>query len=115
MKEDHRSERLVMMAIANGGCKCDCYGGGLEKLYARFGARVVGKTPFNREYAPADWLALPDGDPRKKEYPVVAMIFPRSVKESVRLWKTRGPIDLDSVRQFDSYDELINYRDDLLK
>lgn len=115
VRRDCRSERLVMMAIANGGCKCDCYGGGLEKLYARFGARVVGKTPFNREYAPADWLALPDGDPRKKEYPVVAMIFPRSVKESVRLWKTRGPIHLDRVRQFDSYDELINYRDSLLK
>lgn len=114
VRGDYRSERLVMMAIANGGCKCDCYGGGLEKLYARFGARVVAKTPFNRDYAPADWRALPDGDPRKKAYDVVAMIFPKKVQDAIALWKERPMVNLGEVRLFREYNDMIAYRDSLL-
>ena len=111
---DHRSEKLIFMAIENGGVKCDCYGGGLQNLYARFGAKAVGKTPFNREYAPDDWKALPDGDERKQEYPVVAMIFPKKVTDGVKLWKDENPIKVDKLRNFDDYDELLRYRDSLL-
>lgn len=111
---DNRSEKLIMMAIENGGCKCDCYGGGLQNIYARFGAEAVGRTPFNREYAPDAWKLLPDGDPRKKEYDVVAMIFPKSVKESVDLWKSLDTIKLSEVKLFGDYDEMIKFRDSLL-
>ena len=30
----------------NGGCKCECYGSGLENIYRKFGAEAVGRTPF---------------------------------------------------------------------
>lgn len=111
---DNRSEKLIMMAIENGGCKCDCYGGGLQNIYARFGAEAVGRTPFNREYAPEAWKLLPDGDPRKQEYDVVAMIFPKSVRESVKLWDKGRKIDLDTIRLFGDYDEMLKFRDSLL-
>lgn len=111
---DHRSEKLIMMAIENGGCKCDCYGGGLENIYRKFGAEAVGRVKFNREYAPDAWKLLPDGDPRKKEYDVVAMIFPKSVKESVDLWKSLDTIKLSEVKLFGDYDEMIKSRDSLL-
>lgn len=111
---DHRSEKLIMMAIENGGCKCDCYGGGLENIYRKFGAEAVGRVKFNREYAPDAWKLLPDGDPRKKEYDVVAMIFPKSVKESVDLWKSLDTIKLSEVKLFGDYDEMIKFRDSLL-
>ena len=114
VSRDHRSEKLIFMAIENGGVKCDCYGGGLQNLYARFGAKAVGKTPFNREYAPDDWKALPDGDERKQEYPVVAMIFPKKVTDGVNMWKKLDPQDLNTLKEFTEYDDLIKYRDDLL-
>lgn len=114
VSRDHRSEKLIMMAIENGGCKCDCYGGGLQNIYRRFGAEAVGRTPFNREYAPPAWKALPDGDPRKQEWDVVAMIFPKSVRESVKLWYKDARVDLSTIRLFDDYEEMLKFRDSLL-
>ena len=111
---DHRSEKLIFMAIENGGVKCDCYAGGLQNLYARFGAKAVGKTPFNRDYAPDDWKAIPDGDQRKQEYPVVAMIFPKKVTDGVSLWNKGAEIKLSKVRYFSDYEEMLRYRDSLL-
>lgn len=114
VKGDHRSEKLIMMAIENGGCKCDCYGGGLENIYARFGAKAVGKVKFNEEYAPTDWKLLPDDDLRKQKYDVVAMIFPKTVRESVKLWDKDAVIDLSTIRLFDDYEDMLKFRDSLL-
>lgn len=74
----------------------------------------MGKTPFSRECAPDAWKALADGDERKQEYPVVAMRFPKSVRESVKLWEKLKPINLDELRVFEDYDEMLRYRDSLL-
>ncbi|MDN4754652.1 hypothetical protein QYZ87_09005 [Porphyromonadaceae bacterium W3.11] len=71
-------------------------------------------TTFSRDYAPDDWKALADTDPRKKEYPVVAMIFPKSVKESLKKWGKLPPIKIEELRVFDDYDELLQYRDRML-
>ena len=115
VSKDHRSEKLIYMAIENGGVKCDCYGAGLQNLYARFGAKPAGKVPFNRDYAPDDWKALPDGDPRKIEPPVIAMVFPKKVKSSVKMWSEYRDISyLDIVREFDDYDEMLKFRDSFL-
>lgn len=115
VRHDYRSERLVMMAIANGGCKCDCYGAGLQNLYARFGAEAVGKVPFSEAYAPAAWKALPDGDPRKERPPVVAMIFPANVRDALARWDKDAWIKVELIEKtFSDYDAMIAYRDSLL-
>lgn len=75
-------------------------------MYARFGAEAVGKTPFNKEFVPPDWDGVND-------YPVVAMIFPKTVGEAARLF-TKRIIKLNELRNFDKYDELLRYRDKLL-
>lgn len=105
---DSRLEKLIPMAIGNGGVKCDCYGGGLQNIYARFGGEAVGKTPFNKEYAPEGWDGV-------SEFPVVAMIFPKSVREVANIYNKRNVIDLEKVKTFKNYEKMLLYRDKKIK
>lgn len=103
---DHRMEKLIMIAIESGGVKCDCYGGGLQNLYARFGAVAAGRTPFNADYAPPDWNG-------KDRFDIVAMIFPKTAREAAKRFMKRT-IKLEEIRLFDDYEEMLKYRDGLL-
>lgn len=105
---DKRLEKLIPIAIENGGIKCDCYGGGLQDIYARYGAKATGKIPFNKEYAPSDW----DG---KSEYPVVAMKFPESVDKSIKYYNRNVFIDMKTVKAFDDYEKMLLDRDKRIK
>lgn len=105
---DKRLEKLIPVAIENGGIKCDCYGGGLQDIYARYGAIATGKVPFNKDYAPSDW----DG---KSEYPVVAMKFPESVDKSIKYYNRNVFIDMKKVKTFDDYEKMLLDRDKRLK
>lgn len=104
---DHRMETLVPFAIEMGGRKCDCYGGGLQNLYARFGARAVGLVEFNEKYAPPDWR------PGYEKPPIVAMIFPRSAAEAIQRFNRSAEINLGEVPLFSSYVEMLAHRDKL--
>ena len=105
---DKRLEKLIPIAIENGGIKCDCYGGGLQDIYARYGAKATGKIPFNKEYAPSDW----DG---KSEYPVVAMSFPNKVKKVISSYDEAAFIEMKKVKAFDDYEKMLLDRDKQIK
>lgn len=105
---DKRLEKLIPIAIENGGIKCDCYGGGLQDIYARYGAKATGKIPFNKEYAPNDW----DG---KSEYPVVAMKFPDKIKKVITSYDEAAFIEMKKVKAFDDYEKMLLDRDKQIK
>ena len=105
---DKRLEKLIPIAIENGGIKCDCYGGGLQDIYARYGAKATGKIPFNKEYAPSDW----DG---KSEYPVVAMKFPDKIKKVITSYDEAAFIEMKKVKVFDDYEKMLLDRDKQIK
>ena len=104
--------KLLPFAIAAGGRKLDCFGGGLQNMYAAYGARATGRTPFNEEHAPDDWNRE-DGKPD-----VVAMILPSSLDEVIKAYDKGRTIDLSKVRVFngeDGYTDMIADRDHLLE
>lgn len=95
-------DRIIPTAVALGARKLDCYGGGLQNMYARFGAEPTGKTNFMRKYAPKDWTG------RKADKPkLVAMILPSSLYEIENKYNLNAQVDMKRVRQFGSYDTMI--------
>lgn len=91
--------KLIPFAVAPGGRRLDCFGGGLQHLYARFGARPTGKTHFDEAYAPPGW----DG---KSKSPIVAMRLPDSLNGVVRAYNPRAKVNLNKVRYYSSYDDM---------
>ena len=109
--------KLIPFAVANGGRKLDAFAKrertGLQNQYARFGARVTGRTDFNPEYAPNLWKMKSDdfkNNPANRPE-VVAMILPKSVDEIIRKWDKDKQVDLDRVRKYDDYGEMLEARD----
>ena len=51
-----RGKHLIEMAVAKGGKKLDAFEG-LFGFYTKLGFEPVSWTPFNREYAPHDWVS----------------------------------------------------------
>lgn len=105
----NRLGKLIPYAAARGGRKLDCYGQGLQNMYARFGAKATGKTPFNEQYAPDDW------DGVSHPY-IVAMKVP-TLDTIVKNYDHEARVDLDKVRTFrddareSGYDKMITARD----
>lgn len=98
--------RIIPTAVALGARKLDCYGGGLQNMYARYGAEATGKTNFMREYAPSDWTK------RKADKPkLVAMTLPRSLKSLESQYNPNAQVNMGRVRQFNSYGTMIAHRD----
>ena len=95
--------KLLTFAVAMGGRKLDCFGGGLQNMYARFGAKSVSQTPFDENYAPKGW----DG----RHLPVVAMVLPKSVGAMMRAYDRNRRVDLNKVREYPDYDSMIAARD----
>lgn len=61
---------LLLNAIANGGCKLDCFAitkdganGGLAEMYSQYGFIPIVKDHFNRDFAPDNWNYERDGEP----------------------------------------------------
>ena len=103
-KERGRLAKMLTMAVDLGGRKLDCFGGGLQNMYASFGAVAHGQVAFNKEYAPSGW----DG---KSEYPVVAMSLPKSVNAMIKAYDRGRTVSLSKVKQYDDYDEMLAARD----
>lgn len=97
--------KLIPFAVANGGRKLDCFGQGLQDLYARYGAKATGRTPFNEEYKPDGW------DISKGKPDVVAMTLPSSLDELIKSYKPKAEINMSRVRKFPDYDSMIDDRD----
>ncbi len=99
--------KLLPYAVAAGGRKLDCFADGLQDMYAAYGARATGQTPFNDEYAPDGWDA---GEGRP---PVVAMTLPNSLNALVKAYNPNAKVDMKKVKTFkgeDGYDRMIDDR-----
>ena len=109
--------KLIPFAVAHGGRKLDAYAmrvpTGLHNQYSRFGAKPTGRVAFNEDYAPALWrnksaefkadsLNRPD---------VVAMVLPKSLNAVMRAWDADRTIDLDKVKLYGDYGDMIKDRD----
>lgn len=108
--------KLIPFAVANGGRKLDAFAKrertGLQNQYARFGARATGRVDFDPEYAPNLWKMKSDdfkNDPANRPE-VVAMILPKSVDEIIRKWDRDRQVDLDRVRKYGDYGDMLEAR-----
>ena len=112
---DRRMEKLMFTALNNGGVKCDCYAEWLHNLYSRYGGVATGRVPFNEEYAPDEWKAMPEEYRRVHKPDVVAMIFPKGVIAAARDFNPYSKINLFDVPEYDDYMEMIDDRDAMLE
>lgn len=104
--------KLIPFAVANGGRKLDCYGGGLQNMYAKYGARATGRVQFSEG-------ALDDDTTWKPEYgrpDVVAMTLPSSLDELIKSYKPKVEINLETVKLYkgegaEPYERMIADRD----
>ncbi len=78
-------------------------------MYAIYGAKATGKTPFLEQYAPDDWTPS-DGKPD-----IVAMILPNNIDEIIRRYDKSANIQLATVKTYNSYDDMIADRDKIVK
>lgn len=97
--------KILAVAVAHGARKLDCYGGGLQNLYGRYGAKATGRTNFLTQYAPPGW---PGGKDNKHQ--LVAMILPRTVREIASSYDRTRKTPLNRIRKFQDYDRMIANR-----
>ncbi len=108
--------KLIPFAVANGGRKLDCYGGGLQNMYAKYGARAIGRVEFSEG-------ALDDETTWRPEYgrpDVVAMTLPGSLDEVIKSYNPKAQIDLKTVKLYqgegaEPYDRMIAARDKVVE
>lgn len=103
---------LIPFAIAAGGRKLDCYGAGLQNMYARWGAKPTGHVGFAKQFAPDGW------DGRTPD--VVAMTLPSSLKAAIKAYNPKATVNIKESLYFrhDSpgketyaYDKMMSDRD----
>ena len=97
------ADDILRAAIAKGGMKLDNFDTYLTKVYERNGFVVVGRTPFNADYAPPGWDEALHGRPD-----VVAMVYDPNGYLKTTSALQNGP------RKFYQYSDLITHRDRLL-
>jgi hypothetical protein len=103
------ADEILQEAVRQGGIKLDNFDVGavdgnpgyLTKIYERNGFRVVGRTPFNAEFAPPGWDEALHGRPD-----VVAMVY--DPRKRVVIQNPRG-------QEFTDYDEMITHRDAVIR
>ena len=112
-KERNSMGKLIPFAVAHGGRKLDCYGGGLQNMYARFGAKAKGKVAFNAEYAPYLWRRQSEEfrNNAANRPDVVAMTLPKSLTSLIRQYDRDARVDLSKVRTYAEYDDMTRARD----
>jgi hypothetical protein len=97
------ADDILRAAVAKGGMKLDNFDTYLTKVYERNGFVVVGRTPFNADYAPPGWDEALHGRPD-----VVAMVYDPNGYLKTTSALQNGP------RKFYQYSDLITHRDRLL-
>lgn len=103
-----RMPNIMAFASARGGRKLDCYGGGLQNMYAKYGAKAIGKVEWDDSLAPSDW----DGRTR---LPVVAMTLPKGLSAMMRNYNPSREINLDRVKTYDDWDRMMSDRERVLR
>ncbi len=108
--------KLIPFAVANGGRKLDCYGGGLQNMYAKYGARATGRVLFSEDALGEDTLWRPGFD----RPDVVAMTLPSSLDEVIKAYKPKVEINLDNVKLYKGegekpYMDMIAARDKIVE
>ena len=114
---DTRMEKLMLLALINGGKKLDCFdlskitkGKGLPDLYSRYGFEAVSTVPFNKESAPDGWTE------NAGELPIIFMVHNgKSVEDVAKDYDRKSRADRTGLKEFEDYDEAMNYRDSVLK
>ena len=96
---DRRGElnRLMPIAIQNGGMKLDNFEGKLSEIYARYGFVRVAECSFSKEFAPEGWDFETFGQPN-----IEFQILKSKVQEV-------------EVKIFDDYDMAGQYRDNAIR
>jgi hypothetical protein len=96
------ADNILTEAVEKGGTKLDNFDNYLTPIYKRNGFRVVGRTPFNEQFAPEGWNKEKHGTPD-----VVAMVY-----------DPEGKLNIEE-KTFDNpetgYDDMIAYRDSFLE
>lgn len=102
---------LIPIAIEYGGCKLDNYNSyKLSALYRLYGFQPISKVKFDRRFAPSDWKYDRDGEPE-----IVFWIHcGDSAADVVRKYGYYEVI-WESVKEFPTYEEAMNYRDSVLR
>ncbi len=111
---DHVIDGIMYTALFNGANKLDCYGEFLTISYMQHGFLPVGKVKFDRDYAPDDWN-YEFGEPD-----VIAMVRAvSSLEDIVKMQENNSFIKfediINSIPEFESYDEMLKYRDNILE
>lgn len=100
MNDSVRGKDLLKKAVEEGGNRLDAFGEGLYMFYTKQGFTPVSWTPFNREYAPHDWM------PEYGEEPVIFYKYTgEQTDESYNDFINR-------VKPHDSYDKAMDFRDE---
>ena len=99
---------LIAKAIETGGIKLDCFGSsGLKLLYSFRGFIPISKVKFEKKFAPKDWNYERDGQPD-----IIFWIY--DIDRNSPFDEVVSKCDWDNIREFASYDEAKQYRDELL-
>ncbi len=119
---------LMLAALTAGGEKLDCYTGGLERIYCRYGMLPACRLAFNPEYVSAEDMALfkrDFGTDDPAELPPVVMFYhngdaPETVAEKAARKERDGGYhiitkdEIAALPVFTDYGEALAYRDKLL-
>lgn len=104
---------LLPVAIQNGGKKLDNYNSDrLSSMYELYGFCPVSRVKFNRQFAPHDWNYERDGNPD-----IVFWIHNGTPAEDIvaNFGHYFQTTKWDCVKNFNTYEEAAEYRDELLK
>lgn len=106
------TKSTIPQAIALGGNKLDCYGGGLVSIYSKYGFEPVARVAFNPEYANDGWTA-------DKGSPDIYFMMHNgdsadTVVQNMDSYKRWTAADLEALPVMD-YDTAYQYRDFLLE
>lgn len=104
--------KLIPFAVANGGRKLDCYGDGLQDMYARYGARATGRVLFSEDALGEDT----EWEPSFGRPDVIAMTLPSSLDEVIKSYKPKVEINFSKVHLYKGegekpYNKMIADRD----
>lgn len=108
-KEKKVSYTMLLVALANGGNKLDCFDGFLALHYAMFGFQPIARVKFNDKFAPDDWNYERDGRPD-----IIFWIHNGDSWQNVIQRLGTYPLN-SSEAYFESYDEAKVFRDAILK
>jgi len=103
---------LIPAALENGGNRLDNYDGELSLIYEQFGFIPVARVAFDPTYTPDGWERITS--PNKTPDIVFWAHNGEAATEVVHRQGSYATNDMSQVPMFDSYDEAMAYRDQML-